>query len=177
MDQRGALVFSRLPSPHRLDAAPIPPVTTVEAARHLVGLRDRRPPLAIALAISTGLTGRTVEARDEVELIAWAQAREAWKPVTAIAPGDLLVFDRAVENRPASLVAVALGRDGRGVVEIVYAARGVVRRGFVDPARPKVVRDRERRAVNTYLRHGADQPPAGTRYLAGELFAGVIGPR
>lgn len=174
-DPPGGVVWSRLPAPHRLAPAPAAAVASAAAARRLVGHRDRRDPLALAIALAADLTGGArIPARTAVELVAWAQDRGAWKAVPAIVAGDLLVFDRAVGGAPASLVAVALGRDDRGVIEMLYVAQGVVRRGFVDPARPRLVRDRDRRAVNTYLRHGRDQPPAGTRYLAGELFAGVV---
>ena len=52
--------------------------------------------------------------------------------------------------------------DQGGVVEVLYLGAGVVRR------------DGAGRVVNTALRHDRDQPPKGTRFMAGELFAGVI---
>ena len=92
----------------------------------------------------------------------------------AIAPGDLIVFDRAVGGARASLIAVALGRDARGVVEVLYLGAGVVRRGWFDVTRPALRRDRAGKVVNTPLRHNRDQPPRGTHFLAGELYAGAI---
>lgn len=171
----GGLVWSRLPGPHRGHAEPAAPLTSIDAARRLVGQRDRRPPLVAALAWSSELTGRAAPAvTDAAALVAWAQTNDAWRSLAALTPGDLIVFDRAVGGAPASLLAVALGRDERGVVEFLYLGAGVVRRGFFDATRPRVVRDRGRRVVNTSLRHNRDQPPRGTRFWAGELFAGVI---
>ena len=171
----GGVVLSRLPNPHRDRPAPTPPIDRVDDARGLVGRRDPRPPLVAALAWSTQLCGRPAPAvADPTALVTWAQAAAAWRAVPAVAPGDLIVFDRAVRGARASLVAVALGRDARGVVEVLYLGAGVVRRGYFDVARPRVRRDGAGRVVNTALRHGRDQPPKGTRFMAGELFAGVI---
>ncbi|MCA9678357.1 MAG: hypothetical protein KC464_25240, partial [Myxococcales bacterium] len=89
--------------------------------------------------------------------------------------GDLLVFDRAQGGKPASLIAVVLGVDERGVIEMMYLAGGVIRRGFVSPAHPGRKRDDAGRILNTSMRHGNDQPPRGTHYLSGELLAGVVG--
>ena len=84
------------------------------------------------------------------------------------------MFDRAVGDGRADLVGVAIARDARGVVEFVWLGGGVVRRGFVDPARPRTRRDAARAVVNTFLRAGKRWPPKGTRYLAGELLAHVV---
>lgn len=170
----GGIVLSRLPERHREPARPAPPIESIDDARRLVGLRDPRPPLAAALAWSRQLTGRPApDVTDGAGLVAWAQASDAWRAVPAIAPGDLIVFDRAVGGARASLVAVALGRDARGVVEVLYLGAGVIRRGFFDVTRPALRRDRDGRIVNTALRHNGDQPPRGTHFLAGELFAGA----
>ncbi|MBP6844250.1 MAG: hypothetical protein KA201_10935 [Kofleriaceae bacterium] len=169
------IVLSRLPTPHRDAARPTPPIDAVDDARRLVGRRDPRPPLVAALAWSAALTQRPApEVTDAAALVAWAQAAGAWRAVPAIAPGDLIVFDRAVGGARASLIAVALGRDARGVVEVLYLGAGVVRRGWFDVTRPALRRDRAGRVVNTPLRHNRDQPPRGTHFLAGELFAGAI---
>lgn len=171
----GGVVISRLPSPHRVRPTVPPPIATLADARALVGWRDPRSATVAALAWSSELTGRPAPAvTDGATLVAWAQAADAWRGVPAVVPGDLIVFDRAVAGARASLVAVALGRDERGVIEILYLGNGVVRRGWFDVTRPAMKRDRARRVVNTALRHNRDQPPRGTHFLAGELFAGVI---
>jgi hypothetical protein len=72
------------------------------------------------------------------------------------------------------LIAIAIARDANGVTEFIYAGGGVIRRGFVDPTRATTRRDLTGAAVNTFLRHGKQWPPKGTRYLAGELLAHVI---
>jgi hypothetical protein len=177
--------WADLPAPHLAPRSklPVPTPTTIEAARALIGWRDPRTSQAFALAVATqlGRAGALPDLADGPALVAWAARHDALARITPgaadpppIAPGDLLVFDRAVADKPASLVAVALGRDARGVVELLYLAGGVIRRGHVDPTRPTTSRDRERRVVNTFLRHGADQPPAGTRFRTGELLSARI---
>lgn len=155
----------------------------------LVGVRDRRDPSLVVLgwASELGVTfvdaGTTFDtARSVLEtptdgpsLVIWAEAHGTLLAPTELAhPGDLLVFDRAVANKPSDLIAIVTGRDERGVTELVYVAGGVIRRGFVDPTRPSTRRDLAGAIVNTFLRNGDRWPPKGTRYLAGELLAHVI---
>ena len=168
----------QLAKPH--DATPAPPTSPALRApadlRALVGQRDKRDPIEATLAWArelglrietTGMTG--------ADLLAWAQARGLAGDRTAVPrPGNVLVFDRATSDEPLDLIAIAVERDARGVTEIIYLAGGVVRRGFVDASRPTLRRDGSRAIVNTFLRHGKRWPPAGTRYLAGELLSHVI---
>jgi hypothetical protein len=144
--------------------------------RRLVGARSSSEPLLFAVAAASRLADREAPTvASGPDLVLWARVRATVLDAGAAAePGDLLVFDRVVDNAPASLVAVAIGRDDRGVTEIVYLAGGIVRRGFVDASRPRVARDGDRRIVNSFLRHGRDWPPDGTRYLAGELLSLAI---
>ncbi len=178
------IVWTQLRAPHlaRSKMAVAPP-STVAAARALVGERDPRSAMAFALAVAGGLSGISAlpDVDDGPALVAWAEGRGALAAIVpgapdtaAIAVGDLLVFDRVVGAAPASLVAVALGRDDRGVIDMLYLAGGVIRRGHLDPARPKTTRDRDRRIVNTFLRHGADQPPGDTRFRAGALVVARV---
>ncbi|HLU68507.1 MAG TPA: hypothetical protein VKZ63_19620, partial [Kofleriaceae bacterium] len=88
--------------------------------------------------------------------------------------GDLLVFDRTTGAERASQVAVAVSVDDRGVVEFVYLARGVVRRGFLSLARPGEKRDERGSVLNTHLRANDGGDPRGTPSLAGQLFAATI---
>jgi hypothetical protein len=177
------IVISRLPAPHRFTVPTAFTPASPDAARALVGHRDPRTPLAFALDVAAAFTGATAPATATGEdLVRWAQERGAFVPIVAgtgpadgaLAPGDLVVFDRALASQPASLVAVVLGADARGVTDILYLGRGVVRRGYLDPTRPTLARDREGHTVNSYIRHGTDHPPAGTRYLAGELASGRV---
>jgi hypothetical protein len=189
-DANGGIVISRLPAPHRVAAAEAPAPRTVDDALALIGHRDSRQPLAFALAVAASLSGASHDENaggdsrasvhppafvDGPALVAWAREQGTFRIAGApMAAGDLLVFDRAVANEPASLVGVALATDARGVTAFLYLARGVVRVGHLDPARPSLARDREGRTVNSYIRHTSDYPPAGTKYLAGELLAGSI---
>jgi hypothetical protein len=165
------------PPPTRPAFAP-PSLRSTHELRLLVGRRDARDPVAVALAwarqlgvaIEGGLDGATI-----ADVTAWAERRNRLADRSAPPmPGDLLVFARTQSDADLDLVGVVIDRDARGVTELVYLAGGVVRRGFVDAARPTLRRDDKLRVVNTFLRHGRRWPPPGTRYLSGELLAHVI---
>lgn len=181
------VVISRLPTPNK------PPTSGLVAAlgaqgwdhireavdlRRWVGRRDKRASLEVLLAWVTDLSlgdEAFAAAEYEREVVTWAsQHGRLLAPTHVAQPGDLLVFDRAIANEPADLIAIVIGRDARGVTEFVYAAHGVIRRGFVDPAHPTARRDLRGGVLNTFMRHGRQWPPKGTRYLAGELLAHVI---
>lgn len=165
-----------LPSPHKLQAS-APRVKTAVDLHDLVGRRDKGEPFAITLGWARELGLRT-DARTAAELIAWAEREHRLHGAGEVPePGDLLVFDRTHGDDNADLIAIVIARDARNVVEMIYVAGGVVRRGFVDAARPTARRDRDGAVVNTYLRHGKRSPPSGTRYLAGELLAHVVSSR
>jgi hypothetical protein len=154
---------------------PPPPPSKLADLRKLVGSRpkDIRDPALLALAWARALHGIAIDANSGPRLVAWARkAQRLGAPGTA-GPGDLLVFDRT-EGDHADLVGLVVERDPRGVLEFVYLGGEVIRRGFVDPARPSMARDGVGAAVNTFLRHGRRHPPKGTRYLAGELVSHAI---
>jgi len=144
------------------------------AALALTGARDGRAPLAFALDLHERLTGDHLDAVDGPALVEAARLRDRIVDASAIGAGDLLVFDRAVDGAPASLVAVALAVDDRGVVTMMFLAAGVIRVGAVCPAHPSQRRDPAGRILNTFLRHRDDPIPPGTRFLAGELLGAVI---
>lgn len=175
-------VVTELPAPH-LEPKPksgmpvtgIDEVTRPEDLRALTGRRDGRDGVAFVIDAAGELGAPAMDATDGPSLVALADERGALHDASAtIEPGDILVFDRALDDAPATLVAIAIARDERGVIEMIYLAKGVVRRGFLDPARPHTKRDADGRIVNTFLRHGTDYPPKGTKYLAAELLAHVI---
>lgn len=181
------VVISRLRAPHQPAPAGITAPVALPGLDHIrepadlrswIGRRDKRAPLAVVLAwlADLGLASDELLAlASGGELVAWAEPRGSLFPPTAEPrPGDLLLFSRALSDEPADLVALVIGRDTRGVTEIVYAAGGVIRRGFVDVAHPASRRDLRGGVSNTFLRHGRRQPPKGTRYLAGELLAHLI---
>lgn len=164
-----------LPRPHvALVEAPPPVVRDVAALRALVGRRDPREPVAATLAWARSL-GATAEGATGSEVVAWAEAAGRLREPAALAePGDLLVFDAVVSDEPADLIALVVGRDDRGVTELVYLGNGVVRRGYVDATRPRLTRDADGRVVNSFMRHGRRWPARGSRYLAGELVSASI---
>ncbi len=159
------------------------PLANYASLRQRVGVRTTRAPFEQALAWRHELSDAPIPAVATIsELVEqhrasaafWDASRLGSDTPELLRAGDLLVFDRAVDDAPASLLGLVTATDDRGVSEFFYVAAGVIRRGFIDPKRPTLARDAERRVVNTFLRHNQNQPPAGTRYLAGELFAGAI---
>ena len=153
--------------------------------RAMVGRREEHAThLGLALAAlrdaGAALDPELAHVEDGPALVALAERRGALTPAAAGSPlpslrlGDLLVFDRVVAADPASLVAVVVSVDERGVVEFVYLARGVVRRGFAFPAEPSTRRDAAGRVLNTFVRHNDGGDPRGTAHLAGELIAAAI---
>jgi hypothetical protein len=152
--------------------------------RALVGGRDEESShvqfaLATLSGLGAGLDPRLRDADDGPALRDLAAERgalivDADSAATRPRLGDLLLFDGVVAEEPASLVAVAISTDSRGVVEFIYLARGVVRRGFLDRAHPTDKRDADGRILNTFVRHSDGTDPAGTRYLAGELHTATI---
>jgi hypothetical protein len=178
------VVWSALRAPHEIDpiAATRSPTDGLaklhEPAdlRAVVGQRDRRDAFAVTFAWSHAL-GATFDPALATgqDLVDWATTSgRLASPADPIGAGDLLVFDHTDGDSPADLVAIVIGRDDRGVIEMIYLAGGAVRRGFVDPQRPAKHRDDTGAIVNTYLRAGKRWPPKGTHYLAGELLAHVV---
>ena len=183
----------RPPPPRRL-AIPAEPLRAGNTAgddlaarlRAHVGARDEDShhvtfALTALRSIGSRLDPELAAAADGHALVEIARQRGALAPAGGgegvVSPprlGDLLVFDNVTGTEPASLVAVAVSVDERGVVEFIYLARGVVRRGFVSPARPRDKRDDSGRVLNTFVRHSDGRDPRGTRYLAGELLAATI---
>jgi hypothetical protein len=184
---RTGVVYSRLPAPNKpaptgllapIDLPGLAHIREPSDLRGWVGRRDKREPHALVLAWLTDLGIGDDELRaagNPPEVATWAARHERLlAPAEVPQPGDVLVFDRAVANEPRDLIALVIGRDTRGVIEFVYAAGGVIRRGFVDVAHPTQRRDLTGGVMNTFLRHGKQWPPKGTRYLSGELLAHVI---
>jgi hypothetical protein len=181
------VVWSRLPAPNKPAATGVTAPLALPGLAHIrepadlrawIGRRDKRDPFAIVQSwlADLGLADDELLAvRDGTELVTWAKPRSALlAPTHPTQPGDLLVFDRATANAPADLIAIVIGRDARGVTELIYAGGGVIRRGFVDPTHPTARRDLTGGVMNTFLRHGRQWPPKGTRYLSGELLTHVI---
>ena len=108
-------------------------------------------------------------------LIVWAHDHD--RQSDDVEPGSLLVFARTESDDSPDLVALAIGRDARGVVEFVYCSGGAIRRGYMDRAHAAHRRDAAGDIENTFLRTGNRWPPTGTHYLAGELFVTAIKPR
>ncbi len=137
-----------------------------EDPRSWVGARDESDPVAAVLALcKKRYTGCPKT----------GPSRQEWRPPeTEFGVGDLLLFEKVGLDNRESQVALVTARQVRGVYEIAYLAAGVWRRGLIDPARPRLHKDKEGRIVNTFLRHRRALPPSGTRFLTGELLAGVF---
>jgi hypothetical protein len=167
---------SALPAPHRA-TTPAPLPRTLHDLRSLVGVRDKRTSLLLAIewAHALGLPLEGFAGTTGEDLLAWAEASHRLADAAdEPRPGDLLVFDAAQSDEAADLIAIVIARDERGVTEMLYLGNGVIRRGFVDASRPKKKRDAELRIVNSFIRHGKRWPAKGSHYLAGELLAHVI---
>jgi hypothetical protein len=150
--------------------------------RQRVGLRTKLSSLSAVQQWRTQDDGALVAANatilDLVNAAAqssrWMSAATLFNGDVKIRVGDLIVFDRTEHEQPATLIALCVATDDRGVSEFFYVAGGVVRRGFIAPTRATLARDEKRRVLNTYLRHNRDWPPKGTRFLSGELLRGII---
>lgn len=88
--------------------------------------------------------------------------------------GDLVVFDNVEPGEAASLIGVVVSTDSRGTIELIYLARGVVRRGFLTPTRPGDTRDASGRSLNTFVRAGRPGDPLDAEYMSSALYAGYI---
>jgi hypothetical protein len=166
---------AELPAPNQIAATEPLPATRIPAdLRALVGRRDKREPIEAAIAWARELGMQVVGARSE-EILVWAETHDRLHDAaTPPERGDLLVFDRVNSDDDADLFGVVIARDERNVTEFLYLGGGVIRRGFVDAARPKTKRDQAGASVNTFLRTGKRWPAKGSRYLAGEHLAHVI---
>lgn len=191
------VAFSRLPANHRIESDE-PHATLHEPSdlRELVGRRDPRDSVTAALAWSAELGAPidldldpaiapakasyrtraaaiiTASIANTGKLVAWSAAHD--RASSDIAPGSLLVFARTESDDSPDLVAVAIGRDDRGVIEFIFCAGGAIRRGFMDTRHADRRRDAKGDVLNTFLRTGNRWPPKGTHYLSGELLAHVI---
>ena len=94
--------------------------------------------------------------------------------------GDLVFFHHTYDSNKnnqiddfLSHVGVVEKLDGDGTVTYVDRSGGRVRRGQLNLHRPNLWRDpHSLKRLNSYLRGRKKTDPAGTRYLAGDLFAG-----
>jgi hypothetical protein len=183
-----AAVTKRAPALRHLEARAVSgdgEVAIVEAPladtlRSMVGRREpEATDITFALAalgsLGAPVDGELAAATRGRELVAIAERRGALADRGSdVLLGDLVVFDEVEGGRPSSLVGVAVGRSGEGTVEFVYLARGVIRRGWVNPARPTVKRHDDGRVLNTFVRHNDGGLPRSAPTLAGELLAAVI---
>lgn len=148
----------------------------VDTLRARVGQRDKESTdIAFARALLADLgvvLAPAAQAADNgLALLAVATEREALTKGSPLA-GDLVLFDRVDGETDASLVGVVVGVVAREqlTVEFVFLARGVVRRGYVTPSRPKAKRDGQGRALNTFVRALTGKAKKSDPFLAGQLF-------
>lgn len=147
-----------------------------DTLRGLVGQRDKKAThvefayRALA-AIGVGLLDQVKRAQTGADLLIAAHERQALIRDAPL-PGDLVFFDKTDGVTDASLVGVVVSIAPRDqlTVEFVYLDRKVVRRGYVTPSSPKVQRDGQGRALNTFVRHLTSKGKKSDPFLAGELF-------
>ncbi len=152
-----------------------------DVLRGLVGRRDKKRSHSRFALDALGSLGLSLDSDRELaaidigrDLVRVASARFAVSSQKSALLGDLVVFDRVVASLPASLVGVVVGQRGDGSIEFIYLARGVVRRGWVNPLRPNEKRDGKGKILNTFVRHSDGGDRSGTRYFAGHLFTKII---
>ena len=149
---------------------PLPGDGPRQALLAMVGTRDKADPARAVLALCRTRGHRCPELSAEQDL----ESLSVVPLEPDLPPGAVLLFGHVGLDNQDRMLALVTDRDPRGVLEIFYLAAGVWRRGFLDPARPHLPRDAQGRVVNTYLRHHRARPPAGTRFLAGELLLGRV---
>ncbi len=158
------------------------PILLADTLRSAVGRRDKKSThtgFALATLNTLGLSiasdHELAAVHRGVELATVAEKRSAVSHTHTALLGDLVVFNGVVNTLPASLIGVVVSqRPSDGTIEFVYLARGVVRRGWVNPSKPNDKRTPTGLILNTFVRHSDGHDRAGTRYLAGQLFAYVV---
>jgi hypothetical protein len=175
--RRRLLPTRALPRVDPVPATPIPPKAGPKAAAlyGFVGQRnseDHHVEFALRAldAIEVRVPAALRAAADGPALVEAARARDALSTSPPLL-GDLVVFDDLQGLGPSCLVGVVVSSRKDGTAEFVYLAMGVVRRGYLNRARPTDKRDRDGRVLNTWLRAKRGHYSKG---LAGDAFATYI---
>jgi hypothetical protein len=146
---------------------------SLRSCRHLAGRRyGSQPHHRAVAAMLRACLGR------EVSLTAIGRDEDALRRSDPL-QGDLVLFHNTRDaNRNHKLddrfsdVGVVVGVRGT-LVTFVYVRRGRARQGVLNLEAPhRRRRTRRARVENTFLRVKLPADPPGTRYLAGQLFAG-----
>lgn len=150
-----------------------------DTLRSMVGLREAEAtPLSFAItALSTIGADLDEAARDLADgeaLVALAEARGATATEGTPLLGDLVVFDGVVDRKPASAVAVVVSVDRAGTVELIYLARGVIRRGYMNLSHPRKKRDANDAVLNTIIRQKDGNGRKGRGDLTADRFRAFI---
>ena len=152
----------------------------IEAAlRARVGKRDKRVTHVQFTLDTLGSLGFPLDpnvrsSQTGSALVDAAKKRNAFATKATPRAGDMVYFEKATGQKDSSLVGTVVKTDSRGTIEFVYIVRGIVRRGFVNPGFPSSKRDSKGRILNTFVRAGEHRDPRRMKYLAGELFKGVL---
>ena len=130
--------------------------------------------LAALAAIGMELDDELAAATRGSELVALARARGAISTDDGATPllGDLIMLTDSADDDPVIAIVVAI--DQRGTIELVHLTRSVVRRSYLTAGAPNAKRDADGAVLNTLIVHREGDAPKGTRFLAGQLFAGHI---
>lgn len=157
---------------------PAPAMTLADTLRSLVGNRHAKgvTDVDVALnaleALGTHLDDDLAAVTTGAQLVALAEERAAMGDGDTILLGDLILLHDSSADDP--VVAVVVGVDDRGTIEVIHLTRRIVRRSFLTLGTPNKKRDADGIVLNTLIRHKEGSVPRGTKYLAGQLFVGHI---
>lgn len=88
-------------------------------------------------------------------------------------PGDIVFFSETLRSgrRDLSHIGIVESSDPNGTVSFIHKSTRGIKRSFLNLATPSVASENDT-VANSYLRRRRLSDPPGTKYLAGELFAG-----
>jgi hypothetical protein len=158
--------------PSVVSAATVAPAPrdVADDLRALVGMRTHESPVQFALVTAATLLGPLapdVTAVDDCDHLADIATAHHASSDTAL-PGDLMILGDTVA------VVVSVEPEAPHTMEILYLQGKIVRRGFATLESPTARRDAHGHALNTIVRPYRKSDHAGRKYLAGELYTGVI---
>jgi hypothetical protein len=169
---------SRAPDDRAERQPDAPSMSLADTLRSMVGNRHAKAVTDVDLvlnaleALGTVLDDDLAGVTTGAEMLALADERGAIGDGETVLLGDLIVLHDSSTDDP--VIAIVVGIDDRGTIEIIHLSRRVVRRSFLTIDIPKKKRDADGVVLNTLIRHKEGNVPRGTKYLAGQLYTGHI---